>query len=69
MFALSTAGAVFPFNEDKASDDGVDRNSAIIGGKSHLTFNCQVLNHTPYMTVSIHIDRLLAFTVRNDHTH
>lgn len=33
MFALSTAGAFSPFNEDKASGDGVDRNSAIIGGK------------------------------------
>ncbi|GLD61852.1 contactin-associated protein-like 2 [Lates japonicus] len=29
---IEAAGAVFPFNEDKASDDGVDRNSAIIGG-------------------------------------
>ncbi|KAM7378664.1 hypothetical protein PAMP_004273 [Pampus punctatissimus] len=29
---LEAAGAVFPFNEEKASDDGVDRNSAIIGG-------------------------------------
>lgn len=37
-FDLSTAGAVFPFNEDKASEDGVDRNSAIIGGKIH--FKC-----------------------------
>ncbi|XP_047444434.1 contactin-associated protein-like 2b isoform X2 [Mugil cephalus] len=25
-------GVVFPFNEDKASGDGVDRNSAVIGG-------------------------------------
>uniref|UniRef100_A0A4W6C390 Contactin associated protein 2b n=1 Tax=Lates calcarifer TaxID=8187 RepID=A0A4W6C390_LATCA len=29
---IEAAGAVFPFNEDKASDGGVDRNSAIIGG-------------------------------------
>ncbi|XP_070830713.1 contactin-associated protein-like 2b [Chaetodon trifascialis] len=29
---LEAAGAVFPFDEDKASDDGVDRNSALIGG-------------------------------------
>uniref|UniRef100_A0A8C4DB29 Contactin associated protein like 2b n=1 Tax=Dicentrarchus labrax TaxID=13489 RepID=A0A8C4DB29_DICLA len=29
---IEAAGAVFPFNEDKASEDGVDRNSAIIGG-------------------------------------
>ncbi|XP_073348301.1 contactin-associated protein-like 2b [Pagrus major] len=29
---LEAAGAVFPFNEDKTSEDGVDRNSAIIGG-------------------------------------
>ncbi|KAG8014384.1 Contactin-associated protein-like 2, partial [Nibea albiflora] len=29
---LEAAGAVFPFNEDKANEDGVDRNSAIIGG-------------------------------------
>lgn len=43
MFALSTAGAVFPFFEDKVSGDGVDRNSAIIGGKSHLTSNHQLL--------------------------
>lgn len=43
MFALSTAGAVFPFNEDKVSGDGVDRNSAIIGGKSCLTSNYKVL--------------------------
>lgn len=32
-FVLSSAGAVFPFNEDKASGDGVNRNSAIIGGE------------------------------------
>lgn len=43
MFALSTAGAVFPFYEDKVTGDGVDRNSAIIGGKSHLTSNHQLL--------------------------
>uniref|UniRef100_A0A665V546 Contactin-associated protein-like 2 n=1 Tax=Echeneis naucrates TaxID=173247 RepID=A0A665V546_ECHNA len=29
---MEAAGAVFPFNEDKDSVDGVDRNSAIIGG-------------------------------------
>uniref|UniRef100_UPI0037E7851E contactin-associated protein-like 2 n=1 Tax=Semicossyphus pulcher TaxID=241346 RepID=UPI0037E7851E len=29
---IEAAGAVFPFNEDKASGDEVDRNSAIIGG-------------------------------------
>lgn len=32
MFALFTAGAVFNLNEDKFSGDGVDRNSAVIGG-------------------------------------
>uniref|UniRef100_A0A3Q3JRV1 Contactin associated protein like 2b n=1 Tax=Monopterus albus TaxID=43700 RepID=A0A3Q3JRV1_MONAL len=30
------AGAAFPFSEDKASGDRVDRNSAIIGGKSSV---------------------------------
>ncbi|XP_074544491.1 contactin-associated protein-like 2 [Halichoeres trimaculatus] len=29
---IEAAGAVFPFNEDKARSDEVDRNSAIIGG-------------------------------------
>uniref|UniRef100_A0AAQ5YB58 Contactin associated protein like 2b n=1 Tax=Amphiprion ocellaris TaxID=80972 RepID=A0AAQ5YB58_AMPOC len=29
---IEAAGAVFPFSEDKAIGDGVDRNSAIIGG-------------------------------------
>lgn len=29
---LDSAGAVFPFNEERVSRDGVDRNSAIIGG-------------------------------------
>ncbi|XP_076018406.1 contactin-associated protein-like 2b [Genypterus blacodes] len=29
---VEAAGAVSPFNEDKASSDGVDRNSAIVGG-------------------------------------
>ncbi|XP_072219814.1 contactin-associated protein-like 2b [Leuresthes tenuis] len=29
---IEAAGAVFPFKEEKASDDGVDRNSAVIGG-------------------------------------
>ncbi|XP_069029335.1 contactin-associated protein-like 2b [Embiotoca jacksoni] len=29
---MEAVGAVFPFNEDKASSDGVDRNSAIVGG-------------------------------------
>lgn len=37
FFFFFPAGAVFPLNEDKASRDGVDRNSAIIGGKSWLT--------------------------------
>ncbi|KAM4551352.1 contactin-associated protein-like 2b [Odontesthes bonariensis] len=29
---IEAAGAVFPFKEEKASDDGVDGNSAVIGG-------------------------------------
>nr|XP_020507441.1 contactin-associated protein-like 2 [Labrus bergylta] len=29
---IEAAGAVFPFNEDKANSDEVDRNSAIVGG-------------------------------------
>ncbi|KAJ8012068.1 hypothetical protein DPEC_G00064840 [Dallia pectoralis] len=29
---LDSAGAVFPFNEERVSRDGIDRNSAIIGG-------------------------------------
>uniref|UniRef100_A0A672ZSF8 Contactin associated protein like 2b n=1 Tax=Sphaeramia orbicularis TaxID=375764 RepID=A0A672ZSF8_9TELE len=29
---LEAAGVVFPFNDDKTTGDGVDRNSAIIGG-------------------------------------
>lgn len=43
MFALSSAGAVFPFNEDKASNDGVDGHSAIIGGKFNSKFIYQAL--------------------------
>lgn len=38
MFALSTAGAVFTLNDDKSSGDGVDRNSAIIGGIFSFNF-------------------------------
>nr|XP_046264880.1 contactin-associated protein-like 2b [Scatophagus argus] len=32
LWHLEAGGAVFPFGEDKVSDGGVDRNSAIIGG-------------------------------------
>lgn len=30
---MSPAGADFLLNEDKSSEDGVERNSAIVGGK------------------------------------
>lgn len=32
---VCAAGALFPFNEDQATDEEVDRNSAVVGGKSH----------------------------------
>lgn len=32
---LCSAGVLFPFNEDKVTDNEVDRKSAIVGGKSH----------------------------------
>ena len=34
MFAYLPAGVDFPFNEERVIPDGVNRNSAIIGGKS-----------------------------------
>lgn len=39
MFPSSTAGAVFPFSDDKGRSGGVNRNSAVIGGET----KCPVL--------------------------
>ena len=52
------AGAVFPFNEERVSRDGVDRNSAIIGGEHHrqsqgCKYYCQVSSTAQCTIISI----------------
>lgn len=53
---LCSAGVLFPFNEDKATDNEVDQNSAIVGGKSDI--------HTIFFSYTLLFSLILYFLMQ-----